>query len=273
MIDSLSSTLGVILICCFLLVSFISSVLYLFDNYLRMLLPESLKNKLDLQTTGKLISVLTKLGLIDELQVAKNYLRLKSVKSRVPRNGTPLSTQQIVSSYTSQGEFSLGKLYGEPSNIFIDLKSAMSDARSRIVLVDNLTALIRKTAESQLGGSRLSEFDSVLIPKMGNCVLGYEVSRQLSVAFAFFRGENNPIIRDADRNPVNLFDGDIVSCQRPLIIDDCAFRGDTLKEIYEHACIIGLQPVGIFLVVMHPEKQPEFLQYFQEKGVPVHSLI
>ena len=186
MIDSLSSTLGVILICLFLLVSFISSVLYLFDNYLRVLLPDNLKIKLDLQTTEKLISVLSKLGLIDELQIAKSYLRLKRVKSKVPRDGNMLSTQQIVSLYTSEGDFSLGKLYGEPSHVFIDLKSAMSDDRSRITLVDNLTALIRKTAEYQIGGSRLSEFDSVLIPKMGNCVLGYEVSKQLFVPFAFF---------------------------------------------------------------------------------------
>lgn len=273
MIDSLSSTLGVILICLFLLVSFISSVLYLFDNYLRILLPERVKNKLDIQSTEKLVSVLSKLGLIDELQVAKSYLRLKRVKSKIPRDGNMLSTQEIVSSYTSEGDFSLGKLYGESSKIFIDLKSAMSDDRSRITLVDNLTALIRKTSESQIGESRFADFDSILIPKMGNCVIGYEVSRQLSVPFAFFRGENNPIIRDADRDPTHLFDGDIASCQNPLIIDDCAFRGDTLKEIYQQACNIGLRPVGIFLVVMHPEKQPEFLQYFQEKGVPVHSLI
>jgi len=70
-----------------------------------------------------------------------------------------------------------------------------------------------------------------------------------------------------------LFDGDINSCRCPIIIDDCAFRGDTLKEIYEQACNIGLRPVGIFLVTMHPDKKPEFQHYFQEKGVPVHSLM
>jgi orotate phosphoribosyltransferase len=194
-------------------------------------LPRSIEETVYSRKEREIRGILARMGITRRVDQYAQLSQILDVTEQRPARDYRRELERIVAMHISLSPVKVGKTYTSVFEYYIDIMGACTDYRVAERCARILANFIRDETAKALLDNEVDSivYNRIVVPKGGTPTLGFMLSYVLRVPCTFFRGSEDPKVRDPA--PVEAyFDGEILPGDKVILVDDSTTGGRMFNQ-------------------------------------------